>query len=1676
MRPQFLTHLLTATWLIFGAIQPLNAAHVDGHAHEHEHEHGDEESIVKFVENKGQWESLVQFRSEVPGGWVYFEKDRLTYQMADLSTLHDDYFHPEPGQPRGATINGHVFRVNFIGAHPVQAKAEERYEEYHNYFQGNDPRRWAGHVGLFGELEYAEMWDGIGAVFYGKDRSIKYDFVVAPGADPTQIQLGYEGLDELKLDAQGNLEMVTSIGEFREMAPYAYQVRNGQQQKVPCRFVVEGNKMHFELGAYDASLPLVIDPTLIFASYTGSTADNFGFTATYDDLGNLYGGGIAFAAGYPTTTGAFQVAFAGGNAPGSPFFNGFDISISKFNPTGTNLVYSTYIGGTDNEQPQSLIVNPAGELIIYARTYSSDYPTTPGAYQTTFGGASDIALTKVDVSGAALVGSTFIGGSGNDALNIHTTFVPNSLYFNYGDDARGEVMIDANDNIYVASCTQSTNFPVTPSALQGTFGGGTQDGCVIRMNPNLTAMSWGTYLGGSGNDAAFSVKLDGAGNVFVAGGTDSGNFPTTAGALNTTYGGAVDGYIAKINPTGTGLLAATYVGTSAYDQTYFLEIDDDDDIYVYGQSLGAYPVTPGVYSNPGGSQFVLKTDNNLSSRIFSTVFGSGGTTIDISPTAFLVDRCGFIYMCGWGGSVNFQGNTNNLPITNDAVQSTTDGSDIYLILLAPDAVALEYATYFGGATSQEHVDGGTSRFNRDLEVYHAVCAGCGGNSDFPTTQGVVSNTNNSANCNLGVFKFAFDPQDVFASYQSQAFDSCAPFPVNFTNTSVGGVNFIWDYGDGTRDTIFEDQHIYQIPGTYNVSLIVVDSNSCNVSDTATALVTVYPNPVATSGGGDTVCAGAAVQLSASGGQTYDWSPGIYLNDSTVASPIANPPVDITYQVIVFDSNGCSDTSLISIDVTLLVADAGPPVSFCEGQGGAQLQAGAITDGVAPFYYTWWCDSTNTFCGLDSTFDDDPVAIPTDTTTYYLQVTDANGCLSVIDSTTVNVLPVPIADAGLDQAICAGPAPGVVLQGSFSNAPGPFDFYWSPALGLNDSTLLNPFARPDSTTIYTLIGTSSNGCSSAPTTLDTLSTVTVTVNPRPIANAGPDINICSTDTVQLQGTGSGAGPLYDFEWSPFTGLSDSTSPSPFASPNITTEYILTVWSNGCPSYGDTMRLTVHTLPTPSAGNIREICLGDSAQLDAFADGDSTASYTYSWLPTAGLNNPMAENPVASPDSSTWYYLVATSNFGCESPTDSVLVNVIPTPIAEAGPPQTICFGDTINLQGSYYYTTTDSAPIPDIYFGWDPNVNLSDSTVVQPTAYPDVSTFYFLTVRHNTCSTEDSVLITVIPEIGAALASDTSVICGGDSVLLTATGGLGSVDYQWLPSTGLSDPFAATPLAAPDTTTTYTVVLEQGGCFDSAGVTIEVIPSPDAAYLSSLMEGCAPLTVNFLDNSSDVTNYVWNFGDGSPVDNTPNPQHEFVEPGSYYASYTAINTGGCADRIDSILVQVGEVPEADFTADPRWPIELLIPRAEVQFTDLSDGAVAWNWEFGDGQRSSEANPMHTYTEGGEYTVVLTVESADGCRSQVFRGPFVVLAPELFIPNVFSPNDDGINDGFRADYSGSQPFLLKIFDRWGVELFSSTNKNEYWRGVDQNGESVPEGTYYYRISVGDRDFVGDVTLVR
>jgi gliding motility-associated-like protein len=720
---------------------------------------------------------------------------------------------------------------------------------YNNYFIGNDPSKWASNCRIYQGITYRNVYPKIDLRYYTNNGQLKYDIIAHPGADISQIALRYEGADQLSVRSN-RLHVQTSVGEVQEIVPSAYEVNASGRSEVRCRYSLGNDHvLRFKVGAHASESTLVIDPTLIFCSFTGSKSSNWGFTATPGPDGSFYAGGIVFGDGFPTLPGTIEPNFRGGV---------FDVGIMKFNSTGTQRVYATYLGGGDNETPHSMICDPQGELVVIGRTYSKDFPikTTVGP-----GGGADMFVVKLNAAGTQLIGSMRIGGTHDDCVNIEDQFRTNhevsmSLIKNYGDDSRSEVILDNANNIYVAGSTQSIDFPVTPGVFQGTLTG-KQDAVVLKINPACDALLLSTFLGGSENDAAFVLKINPVtGDVYVAGATASTDFPgPKAGVLQPTFqGGVSDGYVAIMSNDFTVLKKSSYFGTPGFDAIYGIGFDKKGFPYIMGTTTGSWTVTANVgFVNAGAKQYVSKLQPDLSAYVYSTTFGAPAPMPNISPVAFLVDRCENVYVSGWGGWLFAQtdpyglSGTFLMPTTPDAFQKATDGRDFYFIVIQRNAASLLYATFFGqkdGPKSiSEHVDGGTSRYDQNGVIYQGICANCGDNSlgRFPTTPGVWSPNNGSGaeGCNLAAVKIAFNFAGVSAEVRpfiNGVLDSsgCAPLNVLFDDTIRLAKSYIWNFGDGSPDTTttsFEVSHLYGAVGTYPVRVIAIDSNTCNVSDT-----------------------------------------------------------------------------------------------------------------------------------------------------------------------------------------------------------------------------------------------------------------------------------------------------------------------------------------------------------------------------------------------------------------------------------------------------------------------------------------------------------------------------------------------------------------------------------------------------------------------------------------------------------------------------------------------------------------------------------------------------------------------------------------------------------------------------------------------------------------------------
>ncbi len=937
-------------------------------------QHGIPKTIAKqkFTENKGQWVNQIRFEAAMPNGKLLLENNAFYYFLYDANDI-SKIDHPGHTKDGAITVNGHAYKTTFQNANSlVNVNGRNSSTHYFNYFLGNDPKHWAGKVKQYEQVYYEALYKGVDLSVYANEQvPLKYDFIVAPQAEVNQISMRIDGADALRLKNNA-LQIVTSVGTVTEQKPYAYQIIDGKKVEVNCEYVLNGNELTFAYPkSYNKNYALVIDPNVVFSTYTGATADNWGYTATYDNQGAMYVGGYVNAfppngSFYPTTLGAFQTIWGGGTGGNSGNGNGIafacDMGISKFSSDGTQLVYSTYVGGTDNETPHSLVVDNAGNLIIYGVSYSADYPTSQNAYDKTVNGLGDIVVTKLTSDGAALLGSTFVGGSADDGINFDPgEFTAGKLKRNYGDQNRGEVNIDLADNIFVASCTKSSDYPVSIGALQSTFGG-IQDGCMFKLNADCSQLIYSTFIGGSEDDACYSLDLGVNGTLYVAGGTMSTNFPTTTGALHSTYrGGLYDGFLAHINVDGTQLLQSSYIGTSGNDQIYFVKLDNLGDVYCVGQTTGQYPVFNAPYSNPNSGQFILKTNPALSTTVYSTVFGSGSGSPNISPTAFLVDTCQNVYVAGWGtnsGSfAGFANNMFNMPLTADAFKTTTDGTDFYFFILSKNAQNILYGSYFGGNGAIEHVDGGTSRFDKRGVIYQAMCAGCGGNSLTPTTVGVWSPTNQSNNCNLLGLKLEFNLAGVAVEIDaSPRATGCVPLTVQFDGTVTNAVTYLWNFGDGNTSMQQNPLHTYTDTGTYTVMLVGIDPNSCNVSDTAYLEVEVRDDSLTANFLPDLVvdCDSNKVALAADNYATtkYDWSMGdgtTYSTDSIIH--YYNAPGKYTISLIVSDTSKCNLVDTFQSEITIpekIEADIGLNIT----NGCVPLSIAFTGSGLPTSSYNW----------------------------------------------------------------------------------------------------------------------------------------------------------------------------------------------------------------------------------------------------------------------------------------------------------------------------------------------------------------------------------------------------------------------------------------------------------------------------------------------------------------------------------------------------------------------------------------------------------------------------------------------------------------------------------------------------------------------------------------------------
>jgi hypothetical protein len=661
---------------------------------------------LSFVANYGQADQKVKFISRGSGYSLALAPATFTLAVADSRNKN----------------NGSVIQATLLGGNAAaKLTGFERLLTRTNVFIGRDPQKWKTNIPNYAKVKYSAVYPGVDLVFYGNQGQMEYDFTVAPGADPRLIALGFEGTTALRVDEVGDLILRTNAGEIRQGRPVVYQQIDGAKRIIPASYLVKGkNQVAFQIANYDRGKPLVIDPTLAFSTFLGGSEMDRGNGIAVDSAGNAYVTGNTFSTDFPVTPGAFQTV--------RPGIGEADAFVTKINSTGTALIYSTYFGGGNRDSGNDIAVDAAGNAYVTGLTDSGDLPTTPGAFRTTPAGGDEFNsfAMKLNAAGTALVYSTYLGPGIGDGI-----------------------VVDSGGNAYITG-QAAPNYPTTPGAFQ-TVSGGSSDGFVTKLNATGTALVYSTFLGGSGFDSGAEIAIDAAGNAYVVGSAQAG-FPVTPGAVETSFGGGGgDVFTTKLNATGTALVYSTFLGGSGTEGVGGIALNAAGNAYVTGTTDSSnFPVTLGAFQPAkaaGQDAFVTELSTAGNALAYSTYLG--GNANDFGSD-IAVDTAGNASVVGLTGSPDF-------PTTADAIQSAFVGgaNDAFITTLNPTGTELVFSTYLGGTNT----DGA---FAVALDAAGSIyITGQTFSADFPTTPGAFQ-TVFGGNSDAFIAKIAF----------SSSFDVC----------------------------------------------------------------------------------------------------------------------------------------------------------------------------------------------------------------------------------------------------------------------------------------------------------------------------------------------------------------------------------------------------------------------------------------------------------------------------------------------------------------------------------------------------------------------------------------------------------------------------------------------------------------------------------------------------------------------------------------------------------------------------------------------------------------------------------------------------------------------------------------------------------------------------------------
>lgn len=737
-----------------------------------------------FEVNEGQTDRSVKFLTRGARYALFLTSSEAVLSFSSNSGVeaHSKSLHPVAAKHE--TRNKAVVRLQLIGANPESTPVGlQESSAKSNYFVGRDPSKWHTNVPSFERVKFSDVYRGIDLIYYGKDRQLEHDFVVSPGATPNQIRFRLVGAKKVALDQDGNLVLDTQAGRVCLKKPFIYQEKDGVRKTVAGGYSLRGrSEVTFHVGSYDSSKSLIIDPVLNFSTYFGGSGGDAAFGVALDQMGDIYLVGATGSIDFPLKNpiqSAFNPTICGNGLINFPCGDAF---ISKFNPTATQLIYSTYLGGSGNENgARGLKVDGNGNAYVVGTTSSPDFPTTPGAFSTTFvagqcgqGGGPlfqcrEVFVAELNPAGSQLVFSTFLGG--------------------VNDTVAAGIALDSLGNTYVTGTTFSLDFPTTPGAFQTSCkinpNAPVNHQCamafVSKLNSSGTALIFSTYLGGTGGDGGNAVEVDPAGSAYVAGGTNSSDFPL----VNPFQSTPSFVFVTKLTPDGSALTYSTFLGGTSDVLASGITLDSSENAYVVGEIVGSnFPTTPGAFQTSGADNnfhgFVSKINPAGSSLLYSTFLdGSVGSPFGSSANAVKVDEFGRAYVVGATYRTDFP-EVN--PVQNGfgggvcgPAGGTYSCPDAFVSVFNPAGSALVFSTYLGGSGNDQ---GTALALDNNLNIY---VVGFTSSSNFPIANAFQS-TYTGGSCPNGPCTESF-----LAKIQPLT-PSISPISLTFASQEVGSTS------------------------------------------------------------------------------------------------------------------------------------------------------------------------------------------------------------------------------------------------------------------------------------------------------------------------------------------------------------------------------------------------------------------------------------------------------------------------------------------------------------------------------------------------------------------------------------------------------------------------------------------------------------------------------------------------------------------------------------------------------------------------------------------------------------------------------------------------------------------------------------------------------------------------